>query len=148
LGLSGLKLDRFKGKYMRTISLIIISFLFIGCFDKPKITEITLKKYPMIEVCFNEPVRNYYGTFIIKTKNGQTFHGNDEIIIDTEWGDDSNDKCIEFNPYNYLTNRWTSYEEYNNLDKSLKWSNIKLIAFFIYKNKDDLEPIDDLTKKF
>jgi hypothetical protein len=131
------------------ILLIVFGYFSLSSEDKPKITSITLKDFPMIEVCFNKPLRNYYGMFIMHTKNGKSFSNSGyEMIIDTELHDDINHTCDDFNPYNYLTNRWTTSKELKELDKNLKWSNIKSITFALYEKKDDLRSINVFTKKY
>jgi len=139
-------------KLFFTIFLIVITFIISGCFDNTKITKITLEKQPMIKVCFNEPIRYYYGVFIITTKNKIVISNKNkpEVIIDTIWGKGNENKCDEFNPFNYLTNRWTTTKEYNFLEKNLKWSNIQSIKFILYKETitGNLEKVDEFTKKF
>ena len=132
--------------------IIAMSFIVSGCFNKIKITKITLKDSPMIEVCFNESLQNYYGTFMITTKNNVVISNKDkeEVIINTVWGKGYENKCDEFNPFNSLTNRWTTNKEFDFLHKNLKWSNIKSITFILYK-KDSTgirDIIDEFTQNF
>lgn len=124
--------------------------LLVGC-SNPKITSIKLKKSPMIEICFDEPMihGSYKGEFIIKTKNGLIFTNKNrpKVIINTAFEKDP--KCETFNPFLYLTNRWTSDNEWQHISKNLTWSNISSITFILYTNTwtGGLEKISAYTYK-